>query len=141
MEASFNPHAIERSLYAEWEAANYFAPQGGEGYCIVIPPPNVTGSLHMGHAFQHTLMDTLIRFQRMRGRRGAVADGHRPRRHLHANAGGAATERRRQDPRRTGPGEVHRTGVAVEAGVRRQHLRAVAAHGLLLGLVQRALHP
>ena len=68
MEASFNPHAIERSLYAEWEAANYFAPQGGEGYCIVIPPPNVTGSLHMGHAFQHTLMDTLIRFQRMRGR-------------------------------------------------------------------------
>ena len=68
MEASFNPHAIERSLYAEWEAANYFAPQGGEGYCIVIPPPNVTGSLHMGHAFQHTLMDALIRFQRMRGR-------------------------------------------------------------------------
>ena len=68
MEASFDPHAIERSLYREWEAANYFAPRDGDGYCIHIPPPNVTGSLHMGHAFQHTLMDALVRFQRMRGR-------------------------------------------------------------------------
>ncbi len=69
VEASFNPHAIERSLYREWEAAAYFAPRElGESYCIHIPPPNVTGSLHMGHAFQHTLMDALIRFQRMRGR-------------------------------------------------------------------------
>ena len=68
MEASFDPHAIERSLYAQWEASNYFAPRPeGDGYCIHIPPPNVTGSLHMGHAFQHTLMDALIRFQRMRG--------------------------------------------------------------------------
>ena len=70
MENSFDPSTIERTLYAEWEAAGYFAPQGeGDGYCIVIPPPNVTGSLHMGHAFQHTLMDVLIRFQRMDGRR------------------------------------------------------------------------
>ena len=69
MKANFDPHAIERSLYREWEASNCFAPrQEGDGYCIHIPPPNVTGSLHMGHAFQHTLMDTLIRFQRMRGR-------------------------------------------------------------------------
>ena len=69
MKANFDPHAIERSLYREWEASNCFAPrQEGDGYCIHIPPPNVTGSLHMGHAFQHTLMDALIRFQRMRGR-------------------------------------------------------------------------
>ena len=69
MEASFNPHAIEASTYRRWEEAGYFSPQSdGEGYCIVIPPPNVTGSLHMGHAFQHTLMDALIRYQRMRGR-------------------------------------------------------------------------
>ena len=68
MEANFDPHAIERSLYREWETANYFAPRDGDGYCIHIPPPNVTGSLHMGHAFQHTLMDALVRFQRMRGR-------------------------------------------------------------------------
>ena len=69
MEASFDPHAIETAIYQEWEAAGHFAPKAsGEGYCIVIPPPNVTGSLHMGHAFQHTLMDALIRYQRMRGR-------------------------------------------------------------------------
>ena len=70
MESSFDPHAIEQSLYEEWEKADYFAPTGnGPNYCIVIPPPNVTGSLHMGHAFQHTLMDTLIRYQRMKGSR------------------------------------------------------------------------
>ncbi|MEZ5558280.1 MAG: valine--tRNA ligase [Pseudomonadales bacterium] len=70
MEHSFDPHSIEQSLYAEWEKANYFAPAGnGPSYCIVIPPPNVTGSLHMGHAFQHTLMDALIRHHRMKGDR------------------------------------------------------------------------
>jgi valyl-tRNA synthetase len=70
MDSSFDPHAIEQKLYAEWEGADYFAPQGnGDGYCIAIPPPNVTGSLHMGHAFQHTLMDALIRYERMKGRR------------------------------------------------------------------------
>jgi valyl-tRNA synthetase len=70
MESSFDPHAIEQDLYAEWEQAGYFAPTGnGPSYSIVIPPPNITGSLHMGHAFQHTLMDTLIRYQRMKGKR------------------------------------------------------------------------
>ena len=70
MEGSFNPKGIEQALYQEWEAAGHFSPQGnGPGYCIVIPPPNITGSLHMGHAFNQTLMDTLIRYQRMSGRR------------------------------------------------------------------------
>ncbi len=70
MEHSFDPHSIEQPLYEEWETANYFAPRGdGPAYCIVIPPPNVTGSLHMGHAFQHTLMDALIRYHRMKGDR------------------------------------------------------------------------
>ena len=69
MERSFDPHAMERQLYEEWESAGYFAPAGdGASYCIAIPPPNVTGSLHMGHAFQHTLMDALIRYHRMNGR-------------------------------------------------------------------------
>ena len=68
MEASFDPHAIEQDLYREWENAGHFAPQGnGSPFCIMIPPPNITGSLHMGHAFQHTIMDALIRYQRMRG--------------------------------------------------------------------------
>ncbi len=67
---SFDPHAIEGDLYASWERQGAFAPSGnGAPYCIAIPPPNVTDRLHIGHAFQHTLMDALVRYQRMNGRR------------------------------------------------------------------------
>ncbi len=70
MDKSFEPAEIEARWYPRWEASGYFAPSGdGEPYTIMLPPPNVTGTLHMGHAFQHTLMDTLIRYQRMQGRR------------------------------------------------------------------------
>jgi len=69
MEKTFNPSEIEHSLYQSWEEHGYFSPTGeGDGYSIAIPPPNVTGSLHMGHAFQQTIMDTLIRYQRMQGK-------------------------------------------------------------------------
>ena len=69
MEKTFNPTDIEQSLYQSWEEQGYFSPtEEGEGYCIAIPPPNVTGSLHMGHAFQQTIMDTLTRYQRMQGK-------------------------------------------------------------------------
>jgi valyl-tRNA synthetase len=65
---SYDPHAIEQRIYEAWERAGDFAPSGqGKPYCIMIPPPNITGSLHMGHAFQDTLMDTLIRYHRMQG--------------------------------------------------------------------------
>jgi len=65
----YRPAEIESRHYARWEAAGYFAPSGrGEPYCIVIPPPNVTGTLHMGHALQDTIMDALTRYHRMRGR-------------------------------------------------------------------------
>ena len=68
MDNTFNPEAIEQSLYAHWEKEAFFkASVAGDGYCILIPPPNVTGTLHMGHAFNQTLMDTLIRYQRMQG--------------------------------------------------------------------------
>src|SRR5690554_3712960 len=68
MEKSYDPHGIESRWYAVWEERGYFRPSGtGTPYCIVIPPPNVTGSLHMGHAFQDTLMDALIRYHRMKG--------------------------------------------------------------------------
>ena len=68
MEKSFEPAQIESKWYAQWEAAGYFRPTGGgEPYCILLPPPNVTGTLHMGHAFQQTVMDMLIRYHRMRG--------------------------------------------------------------------------
>ncbi|MEE9342796.1 MAG: valine--tRNA ligase [Gammaproteobacteria bacterium] len=68
METTYNPHSIEQRWYETWENKGYFKPQGeGSPYCIMIPPPNVTGRLHMGHAFQDTLMDALSRFHRMRG--------------------------------------------------------------------------
>src|ERR1700730_13724584 len=69
MEKVYAPQAIERRIYERWESHGWFAPSGrGAPYCIMLPPPNVTGTLHMGHAFQHTLMDALTRYQRMRGR-------------------------------------------------------------------------
>ncbi len=68
MDKVYEPRDIEQRLYGEWESRGYFAPQGaGTPYCIMIPPPNVTGTLHMGHAFQDTIMDALIRYHRMRG--------------------------------------------------------------------------
>ena len=69
METTYDPRRIESGVYAAWEEGGWFAPRGdGRPYCIMIPPPNVTGTLHMGHAFQDTIMDTLIRYHRMRGR-------------------------------------------------------------------------
>ncbi len=70
LEKSFNPELIENHWYAIWESAGYFKPSAAErsdAYCIMLPPPNVTGTLHMGHAFQHTLMDALTRYHRMLG--------------------------------------------------------------------------
>ena len=68
MDKTYDPKAIEQNWYQIWEERGYFAPAGqGEPYCIMIPPPNVTGTLHMGHAFQDTIMDALIRYHRMRG--------------------------------------------------------------------------
>ncbi|MFT5500871.1 MAG: valyl-tRNA synthetase [Woeseiaceae bacterium] len=69
MDKSYRPKDIEQRQYERWESNGWFAPSGeGEPYCIVIPPPNVTGTLHMGHAFQDTIMDALTRYHRMLGR-------------------------------------------------------------------------
>ncbi len=68
MDKTYTPQDIETNWYKNWEEKNYFAPSGeGDSYCIMIPPPNVTGSLHMGHAFQQTIMDALTRYHRMKG--------------------------------------------------------------------------
>jgi valyl-tRNA synthetase len=68
MEKSFEPQTFETRWYAHWEASGCFKPSGkGPAYTIMLPPPNVTGTLHMGHAFQHTLMDALVRYHRMKG--------------------------------------------------------------------------
>ncbi|MDX6082096.1 valine--tRNA ligase [Xanthomonas campestris pv. incanae] len=66
--SSYDPSSFESRLYAQWESAGHFKPSGsGEPYTVLLPPPNVTGTLHMGHAFQQTLMDALVRYHRMRG--------------------------------------------------------------------------
>src|SRR6186997_1578262 len=72
MDKTYNPQEIEQSCYQDWEQNGYFAPAGPKGkdskpYTIMLPPPNVTGSLHMGHGFGSTLMDVLIRYHRMCG--------------------------------------------------------------------------
>jgi valyl-tRNA synthetase len=68
MDKTFQPDAIESRWYEFWESQGFFAPQGGDmPYSIMIPPPNVTGSLHMGHGFQEAIMDALIRYHRMAG--------------------------------------------------------------------------
>ncbi|MGQ9426076.1 valine--tRNA ligase [Gilvimarinus sp. F26214L] len=68
MEKTYSPQSIESKWYQHWEKSQYFAPKGeGRPYCIMIPPPNVTGSLHMGHGFQASIMDALIRYHRMQG--------------------------------------------------------------------------
>ncbi len=68
MDKTYNPQDIESNVYQQWEEKGYFKPSGkGDAYSIMIPPPNVTGSLHMGHAFQQTIMDALTRYKRMQG--------------------------------------------------------------------------
>ena len=80
MDKTYDPHQVEQQWYERWEREGHFVPAAtgaaagadhaaGEPYCIMIPPPNVTGTLHMGHAFQDTIMDALIRYHRMSGRR------------------------------------------------------------------------
>ncbi|UTF60488.1 valine--tRNA ligase [Gilvimarinus sp. DA14] len=68
MDKTYQPQAIETQCYQNWEDKGYFKPQGGDKpYCIMIPPPNVTGNLHMGHGFNNAVMDAMIRFHRMQG--------------------------------------------------------------------------
>ncbi len=76
MDKSYQPREIEQRIYERWEEQGYFAPRGdGAPYCIMIPPPNVTGTLHMGHAFQDTIMDALTRYHRMKGDRALWQPG------------------------------------------------------------------
>src|SRR3990167_398599 len=68
LEKTYQPNDIEPRWSTHWEKQGFSEPTGsGKPYCIMLPPPNVTGTLHMGHGFQHTLMDTLIRYHRMQG--------------------------------------------------------------------------
>ena len=69
MDKTYQPQAIETQWYKTWEESGHFKPSGkGDPFSIMIPPPNVTGSLHMGHGFQESIMDAMVRYQRMKGK-------------------------------------------------------------------------
>jgi valyl-tRNA synthetase len=128
----YAPADVEGPLYQRWVDRGYFTADSGSdkpAYCIVIPPPNVTGSLHLGHAFQHTLMDALIRRRRMQGYEALWLPGMDP----HGSRTQTLVERRPAETR----AEQHdytreefvAKGVGVEGGVRRQDPRADAPLG------------
>ena len=95
MDKTYDPHQAEKRWYGRWEREGYFVPRdGADPYCIMIPPPNVTGTLHMGHAFQDTIMDALIRYKRMMGRsRHSLAARDGSRRNCNADGGRAPVQR------------------------------------------------
>ncbi len=141
MDKTYQPHAIETSWYNTWESENYFAPQGaGDSYTIMIPPPNVTGSLHMGHGFNNAIMDALIRFRRMQGRNTLWQPG--------TDHAGIATqmlverqlEATRPESSRSGPRKIPRESLGMEGSVRRQHQPSDPPPRLVRGLEPRALH-
>lgn len=82
MPKAYDPSSVEDALYSQWETSGAFNPdllpdrnQKGEPYCIMMPPPNVTGVLHLGHSLENALMDTMVRFQRMRGKKALIVPG------------------------------------------------------------------
>ena len=104
----FDPRAIEPARYRAWQDGGHFhvpasavLEEGREPYVIVIPPPNVTAVLHMGHGLNNTIQDVLIRWRRMQGRAVALGARHRPRRDRHAERGGAPAGRGGQAPATT----------------------------------------
>ena len=124
LDKTYRPAEVEARIYAAWEAMGAFAPSGEPAappYCIMLPPPNVTGSLHMGHALDHTIQDTLVRFHRMRGAdvlwqpgtdHAGIATQMVVERQLAASGSN-------QSRRELGPRGVRRQGLGVEGAVRR----------------------
>ena len=117
MEKQYNPALVEDRWYAYWQEkklfrANEHSPK--PKYSIVIPPPNVTGVLHMGHALNDTLQDILVPLAPHGGRRSALDARHRPRGHRDAERRRAQARQGREDAPRPRPRGVHRRGVEVE---------------------------
>ena len=129
IDSRYQPRAIESRIYAAWEDAGAFRagrPERAKAapYCIVIPPPNVTGSLHMGHALNNTLQDILCRFERMRGKDVLWQPGMD-----HAGiATQAVVERQLESATavepRNGARGLHQARLGVEGGIRRHDHRA-----------------
>ena len=99
----YDPGESEARIFARWLESGRFHPEpagtAAENYSIAIPPPNVTGALHMGHALNGSVQDTLIRYARMRGKRTKWILGHRPRRDRDPDAGREAAKSEGTAPR------------------------------------------
>ena len=146
IDKTYQPTEVEGRIYAEWEQAGAFRagrPEraGAKPYSIVIPPPNVTGSLHMGHALNNTLQDILARFERMRGKDVLWQPG--------TDHAGIATqmvverqlmERQQPSRREMGRGEIPGAGLGLEGRERRDHRQPAQAARRVMRLVARALH-
>ena len=115
----YEPAEAEPRVFERWEASGRFHPEPTgspeENYSIAIPPPNVTGALHMGHALNGSIQDTLIRYARMQGTRHEVDPRHRPRRHRDPDAGRAALKAEGTSQRGARPRGVPRAHVAAGA--------------------------
>ena len=143
LEKVYNPAEIEQKWYDYWEAHSLFqadADSDRPPYSIVIPPPNITGSLHMGHALNNTMQDILIRAKRMQGYNALWMPG--------TDHAGIATQNvvermlaaEGQDRHTRRPGSLYRARLAVERRIRRPHYQPAQAPGLLLRLEPGTLH-
>ena len=141
MKDIFEPSSLEGALYAEWESNDYFAPAGnGRPFCIAIPPPNITGRLHLGHAFQHTPHGRIDPIPAHERPPGAMADGDRPRQHRHPDDRRAPARGRGHQPRHGRTGSLPGTRLGVARSVRRRDFPAIAAHGVVARLVAGPVH-
>ena len=144
MDKTYDPHQVEKQWYERWEREGYFVPgargAAGEPYCIMIPPPNVTGTLHMGHAFQDTIMDALIRYHRMNGRRTLWQPGTD-----HAGIATQMVVERQINAEGLTRQDLGRDAFVeriwrVEGAIGQHDHRPDAAHGGVRGLGARTLH-
>ena len=142
--ASIRPRSSSGSS-REWIDGGYFHPEAEgdpvENFRVTIPPPNVTGALHMGHALNGSIQDALVRMNRMRGRNSLWVLGHRPRRDRHPGRGRERAPGRRGHAPGARPGGLRRAGLGLERGLRLADRRAVQAARRLLRLRAGALHP
>ena len=117
----FDFSEAQHRLYATWEENGYFRSEPDpdrEPFTIVIPPPNVTGALHLGHALNNTLQDVLIRFKRMSGKNALWMPGTDPRRYCHASCRGKTLARRgRKNASRLGTGKTRGSHLVMERSV------------------------
>ena len=140
----WNPGEVEGRVFERWMEGGWFHPPAegspAENFSIAIPPPNVTGALHMGHALNGTIQDALVRINRMRGRNDDVGPRDRSRRDRDAGGGREGAGEGGPDPPGDRPRRLHRAGLGVEGRVRLDDHRAVQAARRVLRLRARALH-